>query len=566
MLPLLRHPDARRRLTLAAWIVVAALPVLYIAGTAITFSRNLIFWDEFDTALDLILRIDAGAEWSEILRRFFALNNEHRTVTSRVMFALSYWLTGTVNFHVIGAIGNLFLVGVCAILIFAVQGGIRRIRMGVVLAFLMFQLEHFESFIWSGSSIDHFQVVMLGVGAIAALARRTPLGLAVAVLLGFLATFTLAQGSVIWPAGAFLLAHQRRWRELAGWIACGAGAVAAFLHGFTTNPGHNIASLGAARVIHLFVFWLTLLGAPLTLGDAGFAPWPGLVLLIGLMVLAARGAMTREPVPFFSAMFAIGALALIAFGRSELAGNDVNSRYLVVGALAWAMFIVTLLELGSDPARPFRLLLWLTPALAAFTVSANLKFAPLVETFVEVRDRAATSFMQYGADGRGIVRLHPQERHADVLLKMAEERGVYRLPPVSHPARFPNARANPAIITHLDELVVNDRAITAGGWAMIPGHVSQRGQIYVVLRSAQSTLVFSTVTLLRPDVARAYDKPEWRRSGFRAVIERSRLPAEDFEVGVLIADRNGGEYLITRNRIHLAPGAPARAAPAEISP
>jgi len=44
----------------------------------------------------------------------FHSNNEHRMVTSRLMFAASYWLTGTVNFHVIGAIGNLFLVGACA--------------------------------------------------------------------------------------------------------------------------------------------------------------------------------------------------------------------------------------------------------------------------------------------------------------------------------------------------------------------------------------------------------------------------------------------------------------------
>jgi hypothetical protein len=544
-----------------AWIVVASLPVLYIAATAISFSRNIVFWDEFDTALDLILRIDAGAEWSEILRRFFALNNEHRTVTSRVMFAVSYWLTGTVNFHVIGAIGNLFLAGACAILIVAIKGGERRIRMGVVLAFLMFQLEHFESFIWSGSSIDHFQVVTLGVGAIAALARRTRFGSTLAVVLGFLATFTLAQGSVVWPAGACLLAHQRRWRELAAWLVCGAGTVAAFLHGFAFNPGHNISSLGTARITHLLGYWLTLLGGPLTLGDAGFAPFPGCALLLGLGVVVARGGLTREPVVMFTAVFAIGALALVAFGRSELAGNDVNSRYLVLGALAWAMVIFMLLDLASTPVRPFRPLIWITPSLAAFTISANLKFAPLVESFVEVRERAATSFMQYGADGRGITRLHPQERHADVLLKMAEERGVYRLPSVSHVARFPAARPNAAIITHFDELVVNDRAITLGGWAMIPGHVSKRDQIYVVLRSDRSTLCYSTVTLLRPDVARAYEKPEWRRAGFRAVIERSRLPAEDFDVGVLIADRNGGELLMTTNRIELAPGKPALAVP-----
>ena len=47
-------------------------------------------------------------------------------------------------------------------------------------------------------------------------------------------------------------------------------------------------------------------------------------LLAGLGVLVARGALAREPVAMFSALFAVGALALIAFGRSELAGTTTN--------------------------------------------------------------------------------------------------------------------------------------------------------------------------------------------------------------------------------------------------
>ena len=188
--------STHHRSLLFVWILAASIPVLYIASLTIAFSRNIVFWDEFDTALDLILRIDAGANWNELLQRFVAINNEHRTVTSRLMFAASYCLTGTVNFHVIGAIGNLFHVGTCVILILSVHGWERRIRMGVLLAFLMFQLEHFESFIWSGASIDHFQVVMLVVGALAALAHSARGGVVLAVVLGFLATFTLAHGNL----------------------------------------------------------------------------------------------------------------------------------------------------------------------------------------------------------------------------------------------------------------------------------------------------------------------------------------------------------------------------------
>lgn len=549
-----RSLSINRTYALLGWILLAAAPVVYIATIAVTASRNIVFWDEFDTALDLILHLDAGAGWSEVLDRLFAVNNEHRTVTSRLMFATSYWLTGTVNFHVIGAIGNLFHVGTCAILILGVAGWARRLRMAVVLAFLMFQLEHFESLLWSGASIDHFQVVALAAGALAALNRGSRRGVMLAVLLGLLATFTLAHGCLVWPVGAWLLWQQDRWRQLAGWVGSGAVVLAVFLYGFEFNPSHHVTDLGARNFIDVPVYWLALLGGPLTLGDAGFGPVAGILLLAGLTVVAARGAFTREPLAMFTAIFALGALALVAFGRVEFAGETINSRYLVLGALAWAMLIFMLVEFATPPEKPFRILPWIAPALVVFNVTANRTYAPLAEGYIEVRERAATAFMQHGRDGRGIVRLHPREGHADALLERAAKRGVYRLPEISHAVSFPQAVASDRIIVHFDQLMVGEHAFTAGGWAMIRGVESRRGDVYVVLQSDSGTRVFSTITLQRPDVAKAYRQPGWRLAGFRAVIELGRLPAEDFTVGVIIARDGRAEMQMTRNRLELSPG------------
>lgn len=586
MLASLRLPALRRRYLVLLWTLVAALPVLAIATRVVEASRNIVFWDEFDTALDLVLRIDQGADGREIFRRVVALNNEHRTATSRLLFALSYWLAGTVNFHVIGAIGNLFLVGACATLVLMARGWERRTRLGVVLAFLMFQLEHFENFIWSGASIDHFQVVMLGVMAVAALVRSQPVAGAEtaaagqpaaarrggtawfvgAMLLGLLATFTLAQGSLVWPVGALLLGTQRRWKHLLGWCAAALVVMSLFLQGFEFNPDHRVATLSLQNAWLVGRYWLALLGGPLTLGDAGFAPLPGLVLLIGLGIVAARGAIGREPVAMFSALFAVGALALVSLGRAELAGPEINSRYLVLGALAWSLLIYLLLEQASRPGQPFRLLAIVLPALAAFNLAANAKFAPAAEAFVEIRDRAATQFQQHGADGKGLWRLHPRPGHADALLRKAEERGLYELPRFSQSAQFPDAQPSTRLITHVDELLCNERAVTVGGWAMLPDEVSRRGQVYVVLRAGDTVHCYSSLTLQRPDVAKAYQEPRWRLCGFRAVIERSRLPVGDFAVGVLVDNDDGGEYQMTTHRLQLAPDAGKIARPVPEAP
>ncbi len=539
---------------LLGWILFAAAPVAYIAAVAVDASRNIVFWDEFDTALELILRLDSGIGWREVGERLFAINNEHRTVTSRLLFAASYWLTGTVNFHVIGAIGNLFHVGTCAILVGAQPGWAPRLRMAVVLAFLMFQLEHFESLLWSGASIDHFQIVTLAVGALAALARGTRRGVAAAMLLALLATFTLAHGVVVWAAGGALLWHQRRRAQLGAWAASAAVVIAVFLQGFAFNPSHHITDVGARNFIDVPVYWLALLGGPLTLGDAGFAPYAGVVLLAGLGLVAARGAFTREPLAMFSALFALGALALVAYGRAELAGAAINSRYLVLGALAWSMLIFVLMEYATPPEQPYRILRWFAPALVVFNVGANQAYAPLAEGYIEIRERAATSFMLHGRDGRGLARLHPREGHADALLAQAAARGVYELPSVSHEVRLPHVEPSDRIIVHFDQLTVTDHAFAAGGWAMVPGVESQRGEVHLVLQSESGTRYFTSITLQRPDVAAAYREPRWRLAGFRALIERDRLPAEDFTLGVAIVRDGRAEMKMTRCRLELSPG------------
>ena len=112
-IPFLR---SERALVSALW-VIGLIPVIYILTHALLVSRNVAYWDELDTALLLLLRLDNDPSWSEVIANLFALGNEHRTFTSRLLFATSYWTTGTINFAIIGAIGNLFICALCGLLI-----------------------------------------------------------------------------------------------------------------------------------------------------------------------------------------------------------------------------------------------------------------------------------------------------------------------------------------------------------------------------------------------------------------------------------------------------------------
>lgn len=529
--------------------LLALVPVAFIAITVAAASRNIVFWDEFDTVLDLLLKLDAGLNGRAFLESLFAINNEHRMITSRLMYAASWWLTGTVDFRVFGVIGNLFLPLFCVVLVVAAGSTERRVRLGVILAALMFQLGHHENLLWAGASIDHFQVVALAVGAIVLVNRGGRWSLLAAAGLAGLATFTLAHGLMTWPVGAWLLWRERRWRALGGWAVAMVVAAGAFFYGFEINSGHRMAGFDVPGLANMGRYWLALLGMPVVLGKAALAPYAGGVLLVVAGWLGWQGAWRRERMMAAVGIFGVGALVLIAVGRSEVSGGLLQSRYVVLSALAWSVTLFVTLEHLVHPLRPFRLLTACLPVLVAFNVAADLRFAPEVESFVEGRDGAALRYKQYGREGHSPFRLYPVPERATQLLHAAEQKGIYRIPRLCVRTNVEDLQPSNRIAYFVDEMTADTNATYVSGWAAVPNALSRRGQIHLVFRSAKSFIIYNTLPMSRPDVAASFGNPNWRMSGFRLAIGRWRLPPEELQVGIIIKDGDKAEFIMTEHRL-----------------
>ena len=300
-------------------------------------------------------------------------------------------------------------------------------------------------------------------------------------------------------------------------------------------------------------FWLALLGGPLALGDRVNAPVLGIALLALLGWLGARGAMTRQPFVLALALFAVGSLAMIAFGRLGLAGDHIQSRYLVVASLAWSLAVVLALEVGSEAHRPYRLLIWCLPGLVAFNLASNVNTVERAETFLHSRDYPAIRYKQFGDDSNaGPFRLHPKPGTARNALSAATMHGIYKFPRFCFPREFTAPALNPKIVTYVADLTATRQAVGFEGWAMLPAQRSKRGTIHVVLRSAKTTLYFTTLSVPRPDVAKAFKEPLWHYCGYNFALSRHRLPDEDFQIGLLLADGNRTEYVMTDKWIRLS--------------
>ena len=241
--PWSRLPDAwRHRLVLLGLLGLALLPVAYVLERSAPGRLNIVYWDEFDTALRLAVKLHEGQPVGAFLQDLVAINNEHRMVTSRLLFAVLYWTTGTIDFGVVGRIGVGSLLALVVLLAVTAGSAARAVRLLVLLAFLLFQLEHYENFLWSGASIDHFTVVLLLGAAVVGLARGGTAGLVAAGVAGTAATYTLAHGLVIWPLGALLLFLTPGRRGLLPWLALSVVVVGTYFTGFKVNPAQSFVS------------------------------------------------------------------------------------------------------------------------------------------------------------------------------------------------------------------------------------------------------------------------------------------------------------------------------------
>lgn len=543
-----------RRLLLRSLIGFAGLSVALVVTQLALHLRNVPFWDEVDGVLSNLLRLDLSQPLPDSFANLFALQNEHRLFTSNLLFATVFRLTGGLNFTALAVLGNVYLLLCCAVLIERAGDWSRRARLAAVLGLVVVHLQHHENLFWSGSSIDHFHVVLLAVLALALVTDGTRRGLLGGILFALLASYTLAHGFVVWAVGALWLAAGTRRRALALWLGCAVFALACYLPGFVVNPGHHIEA--SAHVSRVAVYWLGLLGATPAIGHLAVAPWCGAALLGGVVMLASRGRWRSEPLVFGVIAFCLGSLALIAVGRTGVsAGILLPSRYAILSAVAWAL--VAWLCLERELARPRLrrpLLAALGVALVTMNLALNVRYFGEGARFARQREEAAGWFRYHRTFAGSPFVLYPRAALADQIFNQVAARGIYSLPTAARRVTIEGANPTASMAYVLDELKTDAENVYIRGWAFLPDHAPAAGELHVIFESPTRFEVYAAASVSRPDVAQAFHNPQLVHAGFQLVLPRDALPKETpLAIGVLLK-RTGAlpEFALSQRRLQLS--------------
>jgi len=319
------------------------------------------FWDLWSVSIFL-----AGPKPS-VLQWLWAQHNEHRIPLSKIVLLLDYRLFHGMDIFPLCCIflAQLMLLSVLLYAFAAVgrmRGAVWRAAAGIS-AVCLFSTAQWENFV-SGFQVAFFLVGLFFSLAMLAVLRSgahdgVPRGTqwkraALAVLAGAAATYSLANGIIVWPIMTLVAVLNRCRRNIIVFEALSGLLVGgSYLYHYKTRAA-QISSLPWTRYIELIALYIVkYVGAPMDFGHLWLAGVFGAVALIAVLLLVWRILFSSDRSPFLLLLaslflFVLGTAAMTAFGRMHF-GTDqaLSSRYSTVALLLWLSLAVWLLRFVS---------------------------------------------------------------------------------------------------------------------------------------------------------------------------------------------------------------------------
>jgi hypothetical protein len=356
---LIAHPTAKRprsSLGIGVAALFVAFPAIFFYAFLFRTALDLPFYDDYDATLDFMNQLTQlngfAAKASFLLA---TQHNEYKLFFEQALIWLQFSLYGRVDFKVLSAAGNAFVLLLALLLwkIFlpACKDNGLRLALFVPVSWLLFQFEYYEVLNWGSASLMHITVLVFAFTAIYLLfqtARRAFYG---ALACYVLAVASSGNGFLILPIGLLILGIGRHYARAAGWLIVSAGCVAVYSYHYNVMSSQTqthrsvFAALLRMRPAYVISFMGSAGGVPFMAGS--FVLGSALCLFFAWM--AYRGYIRRNPIVSCCVLFLLLSALGVAGIRSDLGlAQSLSSRYTIYSALllifAWYAIVEEFLQ------------------------------------------------------------------------------------------------------------------------------------------------------------------------------------------------------------------------------
>ncbi len=361
-------------------LLVAPIAVFFVYFFALRY--DIPWFDEYENIPYFLQQfVDANTPGE----RFDALlkpNNEHRVLYARLVVYAQYLLTGGISFQGLMLWGNLGLVVIFCLLAKSTPAPngepvssaycppLLTPHLSLLpLPLILFTAQNYLLTFTAIYTLQYLAIIMLVMGTFFVLAFDKPGAFAGALGMGALATFSMGNGILLWPAGVAMLVIRRRWLWLGIWIVFGSVCTWLYFRNYPVQQGN---SEGFAYVLHHPL--QTLAGFFIFAGSLFdlFPAWPveqravlpllAGVVLVGVLAWWLVRVVFRRNVghsrshfeTFLTgvSLFLLANMTLIAVFRIRFYfGMVLHSSYRTYALVLWAVGYLCLINLLKPTAR-----------------------------------------------------------------------------------------------------------------------------------------------------------------------------------------------------------------------
>jgi hypothetical protein len=310
-----------------SWLM-ALLPVLVYFFTVYRFAVNQPYADDYDAILHFLVKYNQLNSFGDRFLLLFSQHNEHRILTSRIIYLLYYKMAGTINFSHLIFIANLQLIVIYFLLLSLLKQFVNRFWWVApfFISLILFDLNAYENANWSMAGMQNYGVIMCFLLSLYFYSGSQKYGLFLALTFQFLSAFSSGNGMIAgFTLVLFNLLNRNKKAALLSSLFFFGTSILYFVDFYSPKVGHG------APIDRIIPFFLHSIGA--NFGFKVGVPG-GLFLLTGLIYffpIKGSWKLQAGSLPLLAILFFIlASLAITAFFRAGISMEvSYSTRYFV---------------------------------------------------------------------------------------------------------------------------------------------------------------------------------------------------------------------------------------------
>lgn len=390
---------------------------------------NIPYQDDIFDVLQVLAQVLQAADMQQAFGLLFDNYNEHRTLASRLVYLLVYWVAGEINFRTLVFVCNLTLLAQLLMLYLAMGKRHRSLWLLLPAALILLQPRAYSLYSISMGAFAYMFVYLYGFASLLCLRDVNVPRLLAALALALLGTFTLASGQLIWLVGLASLLQQalvQRRCSLAYalcWLLCAVLVLVTWRIGYeTTNTLPNALGAMLDSPLHHLTFLFTLMGAAVTNTSVLFAFATGCVLFAALVYWSFRTRLSGDVSLELCAWYVVLTMVAITVGRALVVTPDyaLESRLSFPSELLLAIVVSMCVSRIGDPRRQLQMSALAVLAAGIYWIASFRIYPAYMQQ--EFNDRVA----DYNAGNFWVIYFPVEETNS--IVAEAITLGIYRPP------------------------------------------------------------------------------------------------------------------------------------------